>query len=302
MNLSPNGPEAFLEDVEGGRTPLGASCAIGRVAGNEIVIDGDRVSRRHAVIHRREAGEYWLMDLGSRNGTFLNRRRLLQPAKLSDGDEIEIGGRSFRFHQATRPGAASAGSAAPETIREVQSIACWLLVADMENSTRFITRTSPRQFAERTQQWLAHCREIIERHDGAINKFLGDGFFAYWRHTPDATRQVAGTLEELRRLPATDAPQFRLALHFGTVVAGGGATLGEESLMGPEVHFVFRLEKLAATLAKSSVVSATAAGHITRLLPLEALGAHHLHGFDGEHLCYTLSEAAPFQGPPQPGC
>jgi len=29
--------------------------------------------------------------------------------------------------------------------------------------------------------WLATCNEIIEAHEGTIDKYLGDGFFAYWR-------------------------------------------------------------------------------------------------------------------------
>ena len=289
MSRTPNEDEAFLEGADGEHTPVRASCAIGRIPGNDVILDDDRVSRRHAMITRREAGEFWLMDLGSRNGTFLNRRRLLQPAKLNDGDEVEIGGHCFRFRQEAPPATPSVSGAAAETIREVQSIPCWLLVADMENSTKFITRTSAQQFAERTQQWLTRCREIVERHDGAINKFLGDGFFAYWRHHARTPRQVVAAVKELRGLPGTGAPQFRLAIHFGTVVAGGGATLGEESLMGPEVHFVFRLEKLAATLARNSIVSNTAARHLAPLIPLESLGGHSLHGFEGGHLCYAIT-------------
>lgn len=37
------------------------------------------------------AGEYWLVDLGSRNGTYVNERRVSRPTPLRDGDRIQIG-------------------------------------------------------------------------------------------------------------------------------------------------------------------------------------------------------------------
>lgn len=60
-----------------------------------------KVSRRHARIIR-ENGEYAIEDLGSTNGTFVNRgRRLLPgtPLLLNDGDEIIVGKTFLRFHK-----------------------------------------------------------------------------------------------------------------------------------------------------------------------------------------------------------
>jgi DNA-binding response OmpR family regulator len=63
--------------------------AIGRWHANEIVLDSREVSRQHAAI-RREAGHYLLEDRGSKNGTFLNGRRLTGAEPLQDGDRIRI--------------------------------------------------------------------------------------------------------------------------------------------------------------------------------------------------------------------
>lgn len=56
------------------------------------------ISRRHAVI-RREMDQLFLVDLGSRNGTFLNGKRLSphEANKLHDGDEVRLGKMSLRL-------------------------------------------------------------------------------------------------------------------------------------------------------------------------------------------------------------
>lgn len=59
-----------------------------------------KISRRHARIVRRASGEYAIEDLGSTNGTFVNRGRRLIPGQenpLADGDEIIIGKTFLRF-------------------------------------------------------------------------------------------------------------------------------------------------------------------------------------------------------------
>lgn len=69
----------------------------------DVDLDADdpeaKVSRRHARITCR-AGQYFIEDLGSTNGTFINRGRRLLPGDrqpLSDGDEIIIGKTFLRF-------------------------------------------------------------------------------------------------------------------------------------------------------------------------------------------------------------
>jgi hypothetical protein len=70
----------------------------------DVDLDSDdpeaKVSRRHARIARR-GGQYYIEDLGSTNGTFINRGRRLLPGDrqpLNDGDEIIIGKTFLRFH------------------------------------------------------------------------------------------------------------------------------------------------------------------------------------------------------------
>ena len=64
---------------------------IGRGSGNAVTIRSHQASRRHAEL-RWDDGDWWLSDLGSRNGTRLAGRKITQPCRLSDGDQIEIAG------------------------------------------------------------------------------------------------------------------------------------------------------------------------------------------------------------------
>jgi pSer/pThr/pTyr-binding forkhead associated (FHA) protein len=64
-----------------------------------VVLLDDRVSRRHALIQAQKQNEFWLVDLGSSNGTFLNGHRVTQPALLRDRDQIQLGQFRLTFRQ-----------------------------------------------------------------------------------------------------------------------------------------------------------------------------------------------------------
>jgi two-component system, cell cycle response regulator len=69
---------------------------IGREEGNHIVVDLDNVSRRHAMIIRKQ-GRMLVKDLGSTNGTYLNDQEVTQETPLRSGDLIKVGGSIFKF-------------------------------------------------------------------------------------------------------------------------------------------------------------------------------------------------------------
>jgi pSer/pThr/pTyr-binding forkhead associated (FHA) protein len=66
---------------------------------NAVVLDSPKVSRRHAIINVQNVGEFCLIDLGSSNGTFLSKRRIHQPLRRCDYDQIVIGDSVFTFRQ-----------------------------------------------------------------------------------------------------------------------------------------------------------------------------------------------------------
>jgi DNA-binding response OmpR family regulator len=66
------------------------SITIGRLQDSDVSLADRLVSRRHAVI-QKERGQWMIRDAGSRNGTFVNGKRISDPHILRDGDEIQIG-------------------------------------------------------------------------------------------------------------------------------------------------------------------------------------------------------------------
>jgi adenylate cyclase len=273
---------AWLENA-GQKIPIRGDCSLGRSSGNSIVVDSQKVSRRHAIINVQNIGEFWLIDLGSSNGTYLNGRRIHQPIKLSDQDQVIIGDQTFIFHQPQQITDEYRMTIAERTVRQMENIPCWLLVADIENFTSLSRSLNSDQLAELIGGWVAACKEIIEAHDGMIDKYLGDGFLAYWRGHPKTTKDIAGALEKLKEAQAKNEPRFRLALHFGSIAIGGTPSMGEESLMGKEVNFVFRMEKLAGSLGIGVLTSAVGQSKLKSLINCEPAGAHELKGFEGKH-------------------
>jgi len=73
---------------------------LGRDPDNELVLEDDGVSRRHARIERR-SGRVVLMDVGSTNGTLLNDVELSGIVELNTGDRIQVGSTIFKYLSAS---------------------------------------------------------------------------------------------------------------------------------------------------------------------------------------------------------
>jgi len=279
----PDEQGAWLEAGDQKLIPIHGNLSIGRSARNGLVIESQKVSRRHAIINVQNVGEFWLIDLGSSNGTFLNKRRVHQPVRLCNQDQVIIGDNVFVFRQPLDIDNEYQTTYAERTIREIANVPCWLLVADIENFTPLSRSLTSDRLAEVIGGWVATCKEIIEAENGMIDKYLGDGFFAYWREDENAAKNVAAAMEKLKEAQAKNEPRFRLALHFGMVAIGGVPSMGEESLMGKDVNFVFRMEKLAGSLGILVLTSAAGKEKLGGLLKAEPAGGHELKGFEGKH-------------------
>ena len=75
--------------------PLAQTQTIGRLGRNEIPIDDDGASRRHARVARQD-GDYFVIDLNSKNGVTVNGKKI-HKARLEHDDEVGVGYTLFRF-------------------------------------------------------------------------------------------------------------------------------------------------------------------------------------------------------------
>jgi class 3 adenylate cyclase len=279
---------AWLEAANGRRHPIKGSCSLGRSAANTIVLESPKVSRRHALIHLQNIGELWLIDFGSSNGTFLNKRRIHHPIRLSDGDEITIGDQVLKVRQPIAISEAYKTDVIQRTAWEIENIPCWLLVADLRGFTPLSREMPSKDLDLLLGEWIFRCKEIIENQHGIINKYLGDGFLAYWPEAGTSPEEIVAVISALKELQQKQSPAFRFVVHFGPVAIGGVASMGEESLIGGDVNLIFRLEKLASSLGQPCCMSGTANAKLRGLIATHSLGEFELKGFEEECAFFAL--------------
>src|SRR5260221_1626634 len=172
---------AWLKSSDGKCWPLHGKCSLGRGVENQIIIDSPKASRKHAFIHPQDEGEFWLVDLFSRNGTYRNERRVIRPTRLRHGDHLNIGNQNFTFHQPISPKPAtgetttylSRSSSTDATVLDLRHQNLWLLIADIEDFTALSVRMEEEKLPNTMARWLHECHRIVEKGHGPIPKYIG---------------------------------------------------------------------------------------------------------------------------------
>lgn len=100
VQYGPNAGARFLLD--------GPCTTAGRSPESDIFLDDVTVSRKHAEFLGRDGG-YAVRDVGSLNGTYLNRVRIDETIPLRNGDEVQIGKYRLTFHPSPSRPAPPAG-------------------------------------------------------------------------------------------------------------------------------------------------------------------------------------------------
>jgi adenylate cyclase len=142
------------------------------------------------------------------------------------------------------------GAKADSDIRRVA-----VMFVDFRSFTAGARSRTPQEVVNRLDGAFAVLVEILDRHGGIVNKFLGDGFLALFGaplEAPDpAHRAVAAAREMLeanaRVNEATSWPlRIGIGIHLGEVVAGsiGSPRRKEYTVIGDTVNFASRLEAL----------------------------------------------------------
>lgn len=286
---------AWIETAAGSRIPIEGNCHFGRLASNEVRLNSAGASRRHAHIHAQLADnhvEYWLVDLGSTNGTLLNGKRVTTPCRLRSGDGIRIVDDEFVFRMKFEPVGPTEDAVVSLTMPVRASERCWFLMLDIKRYTSLSAQLETHLLAQKVGTWLRQCRDFVEAGGGVVDKFMGDGIFAYWVHREEGAAAVVQAVRDLARLQQKREPDFRLVLHHGLASISGGAG-GADNLSGTEVIFTFRMEKVCSRLGIDSIVSAAAVAALPAECACEPVGTHALDGFPGVHPMFKLAPTSP---------
>ncbi len=247
----------LLVEASGRRFPLGdgQSWAIGRGDGCVVMLESRSVSRLHALIQRKDTGELALVDLGSRNGSFLNGKRVSFPVVLNDRDRLVFGDQELIFRNPERAesvaGAAVAdGRNEPTTALNTHSLTT-ILVVDIRDFTVLARQLPEALLSQTIGTWFLRSGQIAVRHGSWAQKYIGDAVMAVWVHDrpenveADVMRalrtvsEINAATEEISKTLALPAPlRIGAGLNTGTAIIGGT----DYTALGDTVNAAFRLE------------------------------------------------------------
>jgi adenylate cyclase len=260
---------AILQRAASGEThELSAVSIIGRSPECQIVIADPRVSRRHAMVRKQDGG-FYLFDLGSFNGSYLNGSRVTAARQLRHGDVISFADHEFHYNElGETTSKANLEDLGGSTIALIRSTPVILLVSDIKGFTSLSEVIEADELAQIIGSWYSDCERILAEAGATVDKFIGDCVLAYWTSiTPETLRASLRAAEQLlascQRI-YTERPdvfdsvgrnfEIGVALHTGKV-AYGGMSQGEFTLVGDPVNLTFRLESLTRELGRSVLVS-----------------------------------------------
>lgn len=167
-----------------------------------------------------------------------------------------------------------------------------VMFCDLVDSTALSSALDPEQLRDLLLAYQTACAGVIDRYDGHLAKYLGDGLLVYFglprAHEDDAQRAVSAGLDivdgiallnrDLSRKYGIEL-SVRLGVHTGLVVAGemgAGAAREEMAIVGETPNIAARLQSLAAPNAL--VISSSTHRLVGGLFTYEDMGVYQLKG------------------------
>ena len=274
------------------------SLSIGRSPQCSVVLEGDsNVSRKHALVQREESGEYYLSDLGSRNGTTRNGVPVTSPVLLADGDSFTIGHHRFVFHRPVDPSREEEAAQDPTDVMVVERLIT-VLVIDIRNYTVLSRELGEARITEIMNKLFHRAGELLKRNGSWAQKYIGDAVMAFWVHgdeggTPREMKLVCNSLVELSEVIASINSEFALerplafgaGINTGQAVTGnmGSAAVSDHTAMGDAVNKAFRLETASKEVGREVVLGRSTyelLGCPADVAELFSTHTVHLKGYD----------------------
>ncbi|MDC0833181.1 adenylate cyclase [Leptolyngbya valderiana BDU 20041] len=311
-------PHLILRTESGSRyLPLsGNNCwTFGRSDDNQITLPDRWVSRAHAMVQQTDLGEFYLIDLGSRNGTFVNGRRVSVPVRLNNGDRVTLGQTELTFYSPTKTApdpddtdTEDSGATAVLSVRRLISV----MVVDIRDFTVLTRQLDERMLSEIIGTWFRRAGNIIREAGSWVDKYIGDAVMAVWFHSAPEIGQEGVSKEEVLRIcqalgelhhmtrELSDRYPLPFPLRIGAGVNTGYAMVGntgtgdrpDYTALGDTVNAAFRLESATKELHKDVALGETTYHYLSAIKASRDLFEEHrviLKGYDRPTLTYAGS-------------
>jgi adenylate cyclase len=236
-----------------------------------VLTDDPMVSRKHTLVQREESGEYYLSDLGSRNGTTRNGVPVTSPVLLQDGDSFTIGSHRFVFHHTAETTDEQELFQDPTDVLVVERMIT-IMVLDIRNYTVLAREIGETRVTEIMNKLFHESGELLKRNGSWAQKYIGDAVMAFWVHadadgTPRDIVRIFESLVGLAGVVASLNDEFEMpwplafgaGINSGVAVTGnmGSAGLSDQTAMGDAVNKAFRLESATKDVGCEIVVGSS---------------------------------------------
>ncbi len=307
---------AMLEVTQPDGTPLevylkdGETIRVGRIEPNDVVLIDRRVSRFHASVSASGSGLV-VCDLSSMNGTFVNGSRISTPRSVNSGDIIAVGDTVIKVTALSAvplcDGQAIGDSASMTLAAEMKAVKITVMLADVCSYTRISAQCPAADVTAMLQRWLNEASDIVRRHGGIVDKYIGDCVMAFWRDVPESACRAGGRAVEALRAgleirkvtqDLVDAGHWpherefpwrcRVALNSGDALMGSlGGSSRHFTVVGDCVNVAFKIEDAAGKLNCDVVMSEGTAGSVSSEFAVRQIGTTMIDGRNEAVPVYT---------------
>lgn len=283
---------------------------VGRGKENDLVLGDQWISRNHAILQSTETAEFLLIDLGSRNGTFVNGRRVSIPVTLKNSDQITFGKTEVEFYCPSRATQTLAretltGETLTSTLHERQLTS--VMVVDMRNFTVLTRQLDEKILSQLIGNWFREAGNIIRDSGSWVDKYIGDAIMAIWFHgteqvNPKDMIRIFNAVSNLNKMTNQLSRQYPVPfpLRIGAGLNTGYAMVGntgsgehpDYTAIGDTVNAAFRLETSTKEIGLDLAIGEKTYRYLAELKQVKQVFEERtviLKGYDKPVLTYGIS-------------